>query len=494
MRRIALLGIFLVLGAGALVALMLSGSGSATGAGTSRFDVIFDDARGLIGGQLVKIAGAKAGVIENVVVTRDFKAKIEATVDSRFMPFHADATCTIRPEGLIAENYVDCDPGTMGAPVLRGRRGDPPTVPVSQTTEPVALTDLFNIFNLPTRERFTALINELGIGTAGRGDDFNEILRRANPTLAEARRVIGILNAQQVQLAGAIDASSRLIAEGAAHPQAVQAFLDRAAALTTLTAGHRGALAQTVARLPGLLAAAQPSLAELDTVARQGTPLVAQLHRAVPALNRVAADLGPFAAAAQPGLTALRGALRIATPAVRHITPLVRTVNAYARRALPGTRLFARLASNLQRHGFLENFLSVVYYIQASLSREDATSHMLAILLVGAQNGTCGNYSTTPVPGCSAHFGQQPAYKPQNASPDAPIASPGASQRGASGPRTSAARKTGASRRRAAAALGPAPSSNPSLVPPLIPGLTGAGNGVRLPDPLRNLTTYLLGR
>ena len=48
-------------------------------------------------------------------MTPDFKARIEATVDSRFMPFHKDATCTIRPEGLIAENYVDCDPGTPAA-------------------------------------------------------------------------------------------------------------------------------------------------------------------------------------------------------------------------------------------------------------------------------------------------------------------------------------------------------------------------------------------
>ena len=90
------------------------------------------------------------------------------------MPFHQDATCTIRPEGLIAENYVDCDPGTPGSPPLQGSGGHPPTVPVTHTTEPVSLLDLFNIFNLPTRERFQVIIDELGIGTAGRGADFND--------------------------------------------------------------------------------------------------------------------------------------------------------------------------------------------------------------------------------------------------------------------------------------------------------------------------------
>jgi ABC-type transporter Mla subunit MlaD len=96
MRRIAALSA--VLAIVAAVAALIVGS-SAQGSSAARFDVIFDNARGLIGGQLVKIAGAKAGTVTNVVVTPDFKARIEATVASRFFPFHKDATCTIRPEG-----------------------------------------------------------------------------------------------------------------------------------------------------------------------------------------------------------------------------------------------------------------------------------------------------------------------------------------------------------------------------------------------------------
>ena len=39
---------------------------------------------------------------------------------------------------------------------------------------------------------------------------------------------------------------------------------------------------------------------------------------------------------------------------------------------------------------------------------------MLGILLVGPNNGLCGNYSTVPVAGCQAHYGSQPAFKPVN--------------------------------------------------------------------------------
>jgi virulence factor Mce-like protein len=415
MRRVAL--IVLTLAVAGVFAVVLAGS-RAQGSSSSRFDVIFDDARGLIPGQLVKIAGARAGTIQNVGVTPDFKARIEATVDSRFMPFHRDATCTIRPEGLIAENYIDCDPGSINSPPLRSVGNRPPTVPVTHTTEPVSLLDLFNIFNLPTRERLTVIINELGIATSGRGTNINDILRRANPALAQARQVISILDNQQRQLATIVDASSTIAAQGAAHTADIQRFLDKTAAFTTLTAAHKDALSQTIARLPGLLAATQPALQQLDVIAREGTPLVQQLGASVPALNRVESDFGPFVAAAKPALSQLSKTLTKVTPEISAATPLVTSLNNYVNESLPSSLEFEKLMSNLQQHGFIENFLSVAYHIAASLARFDGNSHLLSIYLVGPNNNLCSAYATKPVPGCSAHYGSQPPYKPVSAIAD----------------------------------------------------------------------------
>ena len=463
MRR--LLAIVIGLAAAGAVAAFVLGS-SAQGSSTSRFDVIFDDARGLVGGQQVKIAGATAGRIENVVVTPDFKARIEATVESRFMPFHQNATCTIRPEGLIAENYVDCDPGSANASALKPSGSHPPTVPVTNTTEPVSLLDLFNIFNLPTRQRFMVIVDELGIGTSARGADFNAILRRANPALALARQTISILARQKAQLGTIVDATSTIAAEGAGHTANLQSFLDRAAALSSLTAAHSGPLALAINRLPGLLAAAQPSLRDLDVVARDGTPLLQQIHTAVPYLNRVEQDLGPFVSAAQPGLVALRKALKQGIPTIEKTTPVVAALRRYTHRSLPGTKLFARLSSNLQRRGFVEGFLSVVYYVGASLSRFDSVSHLLSIFLVGANNGACGNYATKPVQGCQATF-TGPPYKPVHSSASDASSSPGSDA-----------------------------SSAPSPAAPAAPaGASDGGQGTPVPQNsqnLRNLANYLL--
>jgi ABC-type transporter Mla subunit MlaD len=411
MRRLASISVALI-AAGALTAALLSTS--AQGSSTATFSVIFDDARGLIAGQLVKVAGAQAGSIENVSVAKQgsganttYKARITASIDSKFMPFRANATYTIRPQGLIAENYVQCDPGSPPAAVLQSVDGRPPTVPVQNTTEPVSLLDLFNIFNVPTRERFTLILNELGIGTSARGQDFNEILYRANPALKLANEVIGILASQKTELAALIDSTNTIAQQAANHTGAVQNFLQQAATLSSTTAQHSSNLELAIKRLPGLLAAAQPSLNQLDVVARDGTPLVRQLGVAAPILNQASTDLGPFVAAAKPGLAKLSTALTKAIPAVKHTTPLTKALRSYTTKSLAKTKLSGKLFTSLQQAGFGENFLGIVYYVAAALSRFDSVSHLLSFATVNL--GPCLAYATTPVPGCGANYGSAPA-------------------------------------------------------------------------------------
>ncbi len=450
MRRLATI-LAVLAAAGALTAILLSAS--AQGSSTATFNVIFDDARGLIAGQLVKVAGAQAGSIENVTVVKQgsgaktsYKAKVEGSIDSQFMPFRTNAQCTIRPQGLIAENYVECDPGSPPAPVLHGAGGQPPTVPVQNTSEPVSLLDLFNIFNVPTRERFALIINELGIGTAGEGQNFNDVLHRANPALKLADQVIGILAHQKAQLATIIDATNTIASEGASHTSAVQSFLTQAASLTSTTAAHSSNLQLAINRLPGLLAAARPSLQQLDVVARDGTPLLQQLQVAAPFLNNVSRDLGPFVAQAKPGLAKLSTALDKAIPAVKHTTPLVKALRSYTTRSLKKTQLAGRLFTSLQQSGFVENFLGIVYYVGASIARYDSISHLLDFTILNVNNGACILYATTPVPGCGANYGSVPASVARGR---APAGSRSAARRGASGSVTHATAPTAGTRPRA---------------------------------------------
>src|SRR5262249_10134063 len=155
-----------VLAGAALLATLTLGGATRAGADNSyRVDALFDTAKGIIPGQIVKIAGARTGQIEDVKLQpttgHRYLARIEMTVDSRFAPFRADARCDIQPEGLISERFVQCDPGTPNAPQLTGTDGHAPTVPLDHTAVPISLTDLFNVWRLPVRQRFTLIVNTL---------------------------------------------------------------------------------------------------------------------------------------------------------------------------------------------------------------------------------------------------------------------------------------------------------------------------------------------
>jgi virulence factor Mce-like protein len=421
MRRVA--AIALVLGACAAAAAVLPGVG-AQGSDTYRVDAIFDTSKGIIPGQLVKIAGARVGEVKDVRLTRDYKARIQLEVQRRFAPFRTDATCSIQPEGLISENFVQCDPGTPEGRPLRGRGDEAPTVPVERTTVPVSLNDFFNVWNVPTRERLTVLVNELGIGLAGRGEDLNEVLRRANPSLTLARRTIALLNRQRSQLASMVTSTDRVVAELAARRDRVQDFIEQAARVTTQTADHSGPLAEAIRRLPPFLAAARPALRRLDELAAAGGPLLRELRTAAPGLNRLVGDLEPFADAGVPALRGLSGALRTARRATRSSRPVIAQARRFTRAARPLAPIVSGSFIDLRDRGFIENGLRFVYFGASAAARFDRISHILPAHVIFNE---CAQYSTTPVAACSARFsGPGPTPRSQAPRSRAPAPRPGA--------------------------------------------------------------------
>src|SRR5690606_10252704 len=114
-----------VIRVGALVTVLLAGAAAVLAAGAGgeegryRVAAIFDNAGFLIPGQDVKIAGARVGHVVDVSLTADRKARVEMAVDPRFAPFRDDADCTIQPQSLVGEKFVQCTPGTPRGKVVR---------------------------------------------------------------------------------------------------------------------------------------------------------------------------------------------------------------------------------------------------------------------------------------------------------------------------------------------------------------------------------------
>jgi virulence factor Mce-like protein len=394
-RLVVLIAVLLVACGAGLLALR---PGSTTDQDVA-VDVIFDDSRGLLPGQLVMIAGARVGEIDDVSLTADFKARVHLRIDRRFAPFRADASCTIKPQGLIAENYVDCKPGTAKAAPLRAKGGHAPTVPVEHTTQPVSLTDLFEVWNTPTRQRVAVLLSTLGIANAGRGEDVNAILRRANPALALARRTIAQLRAQRDDLATIVDEGRPVAAALADRPEDLRRLLRHTSRVATETASERAALGEGLRRLPGLLRQARPSLASLDAVMAAGGPLLDQLAAAAPDVNRLSADLPRLAAAARPTLKALGPVLTRGARTAKRTVPLTKTVRRYARESLPNARIAGEMLPTLEERGNVRDLFAFLYNTALAAARYDDQGHLLPAH-VGLTE--CMRYATEPRATCGA--------------------------------------------------------------------------------------------
>ena len=442
-------------------------------------DAVFDTGRGLLPGGRVKIAGANVGVIKDIKLTPGRKALVEMRVDKRFAPFRSDAHCSSRPQGLVGVADVNCQPGTpAGRPLAKGEFGHP-TLPLGSTSVPVNITDFFEIWKVPVRDRLRVLLNELGMTLSGRGDQLNDLLLRANPSIVKARKVLAILVAQRREIARSITDSNRAIGELAADRGATRGFVDEGARTAQLVAEHERALGAGIAGLPPLLRRSQSALRQLDALNHGSLPLVRNLRAAAPALDRLAGDTVPFAKLALPSVRALEPAVKEGNATVKVLGPFVGGLEKFSKDAVPAGRLQSDLQVDLRDTGTYESLLKLFYVGAASVSRFDAIGHIDPSHVTVT---SCAPYATK-ADDCEYHW---------------------VDQRQAQARRTRARHRTRRHRRRHAAAPTGAPGASPPSAPapkvpghllpalPNVPGLPPV-QPPPLPPAADQLLNYLLG-
>ena len=393
MRRAALLLALGALGVAVTV-------GAAGGDGDRyRVAAVFGNTSGLIPGQNVQIAGAVVGAVDGIELTPNHRARVTMKIQRGFAPFRSDAECEIKPQSLIGEKFVQCDPGTPDAPELRG------DVPLAHTHSPVDLDLIFAALREPYSQRLALVISELGTGLAGRPHDLQQAIRRAAPGLQQADRVLAIVNRDRSQLGRLIARTDGVLAELAGRDRDVERFVDRADAATTAVADRRDALGRGIDRLPPLLAELEPSAKSLESVSLDARPVVRELKRATPSLRALFADLAPLTDSGRPALRALRNASDEGQKAVTAARPVATRLEPAAK-LLPHVGEVAQdLTHSLRATRGVEWINEFLWHATAATARFDQVSHIVPSYQV---TGACQQYATKPVKGCSAHYASYP--------------------------------------------------------------------------------------
>jgi ABC-type transporter Mla subunit MlaD len=400
------------LGAAALVvAVVLSTSAGGSGGGYS-VRAIFDDAGNLTIGEDVKVDGVKVGTVESVTATPHAKAAVVLKIDNPgFQDFRVDAKCTIRPQALIGEKFVDClptQPRVEGAPLPPPLRKIPSgqegagqvLLPVTRTSSPVDVDLLGDISRLPERQRLTIIVNELGAGFAGRGSDLNAVIRRANPALQGLEQVFAILAKENKVLTDLAVEGDRATAPLAADRSRLVGFINSSNKVAQATANNRGALAQNFADFPAFLEQLGPAMERLGRFADQTTPTLTDLGIAAPGIDKTFESIGPFSKSSEAFFTAFGKNAKSSAAAIKQLEPLLPLAKSLGKQAKPFAGNFSGLLTSLKTSGGLERLLDFIYLGSGSINGYDALGHFLRAELVASSG--CLKYVSVGVSQCAS--------------------------------------------------------------------------------------------
>ncbi|HET8536266.1 MAG TPA: MlaD family protein, partial [Solirubrobacteraceae bacterium] len=391
---------------------MFLATGSGSSDGSYKVRAIFQNAFTVIPGEDVKIAGVKVGTIDSLDVTPQQKAAVVLSITRKgFQDFRQDATCTIRPQSLIGERFVECTPtqprpaGAQEAPPLRKIQKGPGKgqylLPVSQTSKPVDLDLLNNIMRLPYRERFTIILNELGVGLAGRGADLRQAIVNANPGLQQLDRVLNLVATQNKTLEQLAVNSDRIMAPLGRDRARVADFVVKAAKVSEASAERAAGIEANIQRFPAFLRQLKPTMVKLGALSDQMTPVLTDLGAQAPAISRFIMQLGPFSQAGIPSLKSLGAASVPGRIALVKARPIVANLKTLASQARPLTTNLAALTTSLRDTGGIERLMDYLFYQVAAINGYDQFGHYLRAALIV---NTCSTYATTNDPSCTANF------------------------------------------------------------------------------------------
>lgn len=514
MRRLLLSGSILL----AIGAFLFFSLGASNGPSDPTYKIELDNAFGLVSGADFKVAGVKAGQIKAIDLPKNCAhgdptqcyALVTVNVTQKgFGSFRSDAFCQSRPQSLIGEYFIECQPGQNGKVLKNGA-----TIPVTHTQSTIPADLLQNVMRMPYRERLTLIINELGAAVAGRSQDLAAALRRAVPAITETDNLLNLLANDSHTLQSLTTGADSVISALADNSAGIKRFIDEANRAATHTANQQSNLRATLAKLPGFLEQLRPALQKLDSATAANTPVLNNLNAASGQLNRLLTDLPAFSQSAIPAIKSLGQASVTGKQAVQAANSTVAHLNQFAK---PTPELGQNLAIVLhdldnrsravekdprspggQGYTGLEALLQYVFNQALAINTFGPFGHQLAV--DGFIDPACTPYATPAMIAnglktygsayrrCYSWLGpNQPGVnEPDPSNPGTCVPDPGGAPPGEFGPKTGACKLTAADSARAtsaqrkttsprAAGTGPRSSASTSSSPPA--ASTGTGSG-----------------
>jgi ABC-type transporter Mla subunit MlaD len=420
------------------------------------YEIVFDNAFGLVDGGELKIGGVRAGTTTDFRLTKSepYRTIVTARVtEPGFDSLRVDAQCDVRQQSLIGEYFVDCDLGESEKRLPNGGR-----VPVEQTSSTIPPDLINDVMRRPFRERFRLIISELGTGLAGRPEELNDVIRRAHPALRELTETIAILREQNKIIRDFFRDADRVSAAVEPFREDVARWARESSETAGIQASRSEQLGRYWNRLPDFLGELRPTMAELERTANEQIPTLRKLQGAAPDLERFLRSAQPFARETRGAIGPLgkmavagSGAIDESRQEIREL----RRLAGFAPRLGKPLRQFLQSIDDRRRsiedeppaealappapdktaykdgqgHTGMEALWNYFYFQTLAINPYDELGHLLRIVLL--TGGPCAPYITNPTPDeieeCNSWLGPN---QPGVTTPDPTTGRVSASERG----------------------------------------------------------------
>ena len=269
-------------------------------------------------GQTVNVSGVQVGSISGVKIASDGSAEVQMQIDSQYRHLiHSDASALLRPKTGLDDMFVELNPGTKSAPLVKPGF----TLPVSATNPVVDPDEVLSSLDADSRQYLELLVNGAGEGLKGQGgSELAQVLKRFLPTHQDLARLNQVVAERGDALKSLIHSLQVLNAALATKRTQIAELVATSAKVFHSFANANQGVSRAVALLPGTLNQATTTLQKVKTFADLLAPATRNL---IPAVQAIPAANAATIALAKPITPVLQHQIR---PFVVQARPLVRNL------------------------------------------------------------------------------------------------------------------------------------------------------------------------
>lgn len=321
----------------------------------SNYYADFADAAAVAPGQHqeVRVAGVHVGDIGSASVTRSGEARIQLQITASHLKIYQNASAILQSKTPLNEMYVELNPGTPAAPVLRPGG----TIPLSRTTSPVEIDRILQHLGPNQRAALEVLLDETQPALAGSSSYLPADLASLDTTLKKLEPVASALQTRQADIATLVTDLNQVAGAVGGNQSRLAGLLDSAQSTLQVLQANDGSLASAIRQLPATTQALGHSLSKVQTLTTQLNPALQQLQNssavlpgAIDQLNStllslhpVLNQLNPLVHAAIPVTSNLGSYLHLANPTlagVQQVSPDLGPLTSYIQYDMPWLKGF----------------------------------------------------------------------------------------------------------------------------------------------------------